>query len=298
METVLITGSNGLLGQTLVSIFTREGEYKIVQSSIENSSAIDYGHQYHQLDITNKVQVKNFVADIKPNIIINAAAMTNVDLCESERELCWKLNVDAVKHLIIASRIVNAKVVHYSTDYVFDGKNGPYTEDDTPNPVSFYGRSKLASENALISSGIRHLIIRTMVLYGIGLNIKPNFALWLIDKLKNGQPVNIVTDQIGNATIVDDLAFGTLRLLENDRTGLYNIAGEDLISRYDFTLKMCEVFEFDKRLVLPSLTKDLNQPAPRPLNSGLITLKARSELGLNFMDSLEGLRLLKSQLGY
>lgn len=298
METVLITGSNGLLGQTLVSIFTREGEYKIVQSSIENSPAIDYGHPYHQLDITNKDQVKNFVADIKPNIIINAAAMTNVDLCESERELCWKLNVDAVKHLIIASRIVNAKVVHYSTDYVFDGKNGPYTEEDIPSPVSFYGRSKLASENALISSGIRHIIIRTMVLYGIGLNIKPNFALWLIDKLKNGQPVNIVTDQIGNATIVDDLAFGTLRLLENDRTGLYNIAGEDLISRYDFTLKMCEVFEFDKRLVLSILTKDLNQPAPRPLNSGLITLKARSELGLNFMNSLEGLRLLKSQLGF
>lgn len=298
MATVLITGSNGLLGQTLVSIFTREGDYKVVLSSIENTPAIDYGHTYHQLDIMNKEQVKNLVADIKPNIIINAAAMTNVDLCETERELCWRLNVDAVKHLIIASRIVNAKVVHYSTDYVFDGMNGPYSENDVPNPVSFYGRSKLASENALTASGIDFLIIRTMVLYGIGMNIKPNFALWLIDKLKNSQPVNIVTDQIGNATIVDDLAFGTLRLLERNKTGLYNIAGEDIISRYDFTLKMCEVFGFDKRLVFPLLTKELNQPAPRPLNSGLITLKARSELGLNFMDSLEGLRLLKSQLGY
>lgn len=298
MGTVLITGSNGLLGQTLASIFSREGDYKVVVSSIENLPAIDYGYTYHQLDITNKDQVKNLVADIKPEIIINAAAMTNVDLCETERELCWKLNVDAVKHLIIASRIVNAKVVHYSTDYVFDGMNGPYIEEDIPNPVSFYGRSKLASENALVSSGIDYLIIRTMVLYGVGVNIKPNFAIWLIDKLKNEQPVNIVTDQIGNATIVDDLAFGTLRLLERNKTGLYNIAGEDILSRYDFTLKMCEVFGFDKRLVLPLLTKELNQPAPRPTNSGLITLKARSELGLNFMSSLEGLRLLKSQLGY
>lgn len=298
MNTVLLTGANGFLGQNIVSIFNRESDYSLIQTSVENSPALNYGQQYYQLDITNKEQVKNFIAEVKPSVIINAAAMTNVDQCETDREICWRLNVDAVKNLIIAARQVNAKIVHYSTDYVFDGKSGPYTEIDTPNPINFYGRSKLASENALIASGIDYIIIRTMVLYGLGLNNKQNFAIWLIYKLESGQPVNIVTDQIGNATIVDDLAFGTLKLIENDKNGIYNMAGEDILSRFDFTLKLCEVFGFDESLVFPIKTNELNQPAARPLNSGLITLKAKSELGLNFMDSLEGLRFLKSQMGY
>jgi dTDP-4-dehydrorhamnose reductase len=136
-----------------------------------------------------------------------------------------------------------------------------------------------------------------MVLYGIGNNIKKNFALWLVETLKNKQPVTIVTDQIGNTTIADDLAYGTYRIIEMNRTGLYHIAGKDILSRYDFALKVCDVFGFDKKLVSPILTSDLSQPAPRPLNSGLIVLKAEADLGIKLMDSLESLRLLKIQLG-
>lgn len=281
-----------------MTIFTRESDFILKLSSVEKESFLDYGHEYTQLDITDKEEVKKVLKFHSPDVIINCAAFTDVDKCETERELCWKLNVDAVKNLIIAARLEDSKIVHYSTDYVFDGNKGPYTEEDKPNPISFYGRSKLASENALISSGVNFVIIRTMVLIGMGKNVKPHFALWIINKLRNNEPINIVDDQIGNTTMADDLAYGTLKIVEKDCKGIYNIAGSDIISRFEYAMILCEVFKLNKNLISPIKTSQLNQPAPRPLNSGLIINKAASELGFQAMDSLEGLRLLKVQLGF
>ncbi|MBL7129565.1 MAG: dTDP-4-dehydrorhamnose reductase [Ignavibacteria bacterium] len=298
LKKILIIGSNGLLGQAIVTLFTRESDFNLILSSIEEESFLSYGQEYVQLDITKKDDVKEIVKHLSPNVIINCAAYTAVDKCETERELCWKLNVDAVKNLIIASRPYGIKIVHYSTDYVFDGVNGPYTEEAIPNPISFYGRSKLASENALITSGIDYVIIRTMVLVGTGKNVKPNFAEWLINKIKNNESVNIVDDQIGNTTMADDLAYGTLKIVEKDCKGIYNIAGGDIISRLEYAYKVCEVFNLNKKFITPIKTNQLNQPAPRPFNSGLITHKAEAEFGFKAMDSLEGLRYLKVQLGY
>jgi dTDP-4-dehydrorhamnose reductase len=295
---ILITGSNGLLGQAVASVIVRESNHEVILSSVEEKSFHDFGKLYLKLDITSKEDVKKVVAYHKPSVIINCAAFTNVDKCETERELSWKINVDGVKNIIIAAKKNDVKVVHYSTDYVFDGKNGPYDELAVPNPVSFYGREKLASENSLITSDINFAIIRTLVLYGTGDNVKPNFALWMLDNLRNNRPVNIVTDQISNVTMIDDLAFGTLKIVEKDCKGIYNIAGSDILSRYDFAMNMCDVFNLNKKLVFPITTESLNQPAPRPLNSGLIILKMESELGFKPMDSIEGLRLLKFQLGY
>lgn len=297
MAKVLLTGANGLLGQAVISIFSRESDFDVVATSVEPELYVEAGnYRYEQLDITVKENVKKAVKKHNPDVIVNCAAFTDVDKCETERELCWKLNVDAVKNLIISSRISDSKVIHISTDYIFDGKNGPYTEDSTPNPVSFYGRSKLASENALTTSGIDYVILRTIVLYGIGNKVKSNFALWLINNLSMNKPVNIVTDQIGNTTVSDDLAYAILKCSEQDAYGIYNIAGKDIISRLDFTYNLCDVFGFEKSLVTPILTSDLNQPAPRPLKSGLITLKAETELGFKPMDSKEGLQLLKHQM--
>ncbi|HMQ67581.1 MAG TPA: SDR family oxidoreductase [Ignavibacteria bacterium] len=295
---ILIAGSNGLLGQAVASVILRESDHEVILSSVEDKSFYDFGKLYIKLDITSKEDVKKVVEYHKPSVIVNCAAFTNVDKCETERELSWKINVDGVKNLIIAAKKNDAKIVHYSTDYVFDGKNGPYDEKAVPNPVSFYGREKLASENSLITSDINYTIIRTLVLYGTGNNVKPNFALWMLDNLRNNRPVNIVTDQISNVTMIDDLAYGTLKIIDKNCKGIYNIAGSDILSRYDFAMNMCEVFNLNKKLVFPITTESLNQPAPRPLKSGLIILKMESELGFKPMDSVEGLRLLKFQLGY
>ncbi|MEZ4688708.1 MAG: SDR family oxidoreductase [Ignavibacteria bacterium] len=267
---ILITGSNGLLGQAVASVILRESDHEVILSSVEEKSFYDFGKLYIKLDITSKEEVKKVVEYHKPSVIINCAAFTNVDKCETERELSWKINVDGVKNLIIAAKKNDVKIVHFSTDYVFDGKNGPYDELSVPNPVSFYGREKLASENSLITSGINYTIIRTLVLYGTGNNVKPNlpYGCWTISENKTS--VNIVTDQISNVTMIDDLAYGTLKIIEKNCRGIYNIAGSDILSRYDFAMNMCDVFNLNKKLVFPITTESLNQPAPRPLKSGLI----------------------------
>ncbi|MDL1891326.1 dTDP-4-dehydrorhamnose reductase [Sphingobacteriales bacterium CHB3] len=294
---ILVIGSNGLLGQKLCEIIVRGGAYSLTIASIEEKPVRQVvGAQYQRVDITNKKDVKSLVFGCNPDVIINAAAMTNVDACETEREMCWKINVEGVENIVEAAKRADTKVIHVSTDYVFDGKAGPYTEDDRPEPLSYYGKSKLASETAVRTGGVPYMIARTMVLYGFAPGVKPNFALWLIDSLESGKPVNVVDDQFGNPTLVDDLAYGLIQAFEMERTGIYNIAGRDIVSRYEFALKLAKVFNLDPHLITPIKTSTLKQPAPRPLKSGLITLKAEVELGYRPSTVEQGLLILKTQL--
>jgi dTDP-4-dehydrorhamnose reductase len=294
---VLIVGSNGLLGQKTAELFIRGTTNKVTLSSVEPVPVFPIPDiDYVQTDLTSKKAVKSLVAACEPDVIINCAAMTNVDACEKERELAWKINVGAVENLIEYSRRTSARIVHVSSDYVFNGHNGPYSEDDTPDPLSYYGKTKLASENALRVSGVEYFIARTMVLYGFAPGVKVNFALWLIQSLEAGTHVNIVDDQIGNPTLVDDLAFGLMRAVELGKNGIYNIAGREIVNRLHFAVRLAEIFGLDPALIHGIKTADLKQPAPRPLKSGLITLKAETELGIKPSSVLEGLMILKSQL--
>lgn len=297
MTRVFITGSNGLLGQKLADLFSRSTNYKLLLTSKEVHSVFDEeAVPYRMLDTTFKRDVQHAVEEFEPEVIINAAAITNVDLCETERELAWKVNVTSVENLIYAAKLTGSRIVHISTDYVFDGKSGPYNELDRPNPVSYYGRTKLASENVLRTSGVPSVVFRTMVLYGTGIDIKANFALWLIENLREQKPVRVVDDQVGNPTLVDDLAYAVLKAVELRRTGLYHVAGPDLVSRYEFALALANVFGFDKKLITPMKTSMFKQPAQRPLKSGFITLKAEVDLGIRMSDMKQGLLAVKNQL--
>jgi dTDP-4-dehydrorhamnose reductase len=195
-----------------------------------------------------------------------------------------------------AARKVGARLVHISTDYVFDGNHGPYSEDDKPNPINYYGKSKLASENAIRISGIPHTILRTIVLYGAGIGIKESFPLWVVRNLKAGNHICCVEDQMSNPTHVTDLAFAAVKGFELNRDGIYHICGKDRASRYDFALRIADVFGLDARLIKRVKTADLKQEAPRPLLSGFVTLKAQTELGLNPMDIVQGLTILKREM--
>lgn len=297
IERILVVGSNGLLGQKVAEQLVRGFNYHVTLTSIETAPVRELAAApYLQADITNRKSVKDLVGTVNPDVIINCAAMTNVDACETEREIAWKINVGGVEHLIDAARKKPATIVHVSSDYVFDGKNGPYSEDDRPEPLSYYGKSKLASENVLRTSGLPYFIARTMVLYGHAEGVKANFALWLVNSLKDGQTVRIVDDQIGNPTLVDDLAFGLIRAVEMQRTGLYNVAGRDIVSRFDFAVALAKAFGLDASHIQPIKTSQLNQPAARPLRSGLITLKAEVDLGLKLSGVDQGLAILKTQL--
>ena len=297
MKRVLITGSNGLLGQKVVELLSRSNNYNLLLTSRQEQSVFqDEVLSYRRLDVSDKQEVRSVLDEIEPDVIINTAAMTNVDQCETDREAAWRANVVSVENLVQSAKLIGAHLIHISTDYVFDGRNGPYIEMDRPNPVSYYGRTKLASENVIRTSGISNTIIRTMILYGAGYNVKINFALWVLKSLIDGKPIRVVDDQIGNPTLAEDLAFGIIKVVELGRSGLYHISGTDLVSRYDFALDLAEVFGFNKKLITPVKTSTLKQAANRPMRSGFITLKAQTDLDVKMSGMRHGLTVVKNQL--
>ncbi len=294
---VLITGSNGLLGQKVVELLSQSRSYSLqLVSSQEDSVFGPDTAPYAMIDISDRKQVSRVVENFQPDTIVNTAAITNVDACETNRERAWKVNVLGVENLVHAGKLAGSHIVQLSTDYVFDGKAGPYSEEDRPNPLSYYGRTKLASENLLRTSDISHTIVRTMVLYGSARKVKPNFALWLVGELKENRPVRIVSDQIGSPTLVDDLAFGVAKVVELKKAGVYHVSGPDIVSRLAFAKELAKIFRYDAELITPQLTAELRQPAPRPLKSGFIILKAQVELNLAMSGIEAGLLILRNQL--
>jgi len=271
---ILIAGANGMLGQRVIEFYLSLADVELLATSVEEKSFLP-GVEYIQCDIANRTEIKKIVRDFCPDFIINAAAFTNVDLSETERELAWKINVKGVEYLVEAARIIDSHLIHISTDYVFDGKNGPYSENDTPNPLGYYARTKLASENVLKISGVKNTILRTNVLYGIAKHSRPDFVKWVVDSLRSNKQINIVEDQINNPTFLDDLVMAISSIVELRKEGIYNIGGIEFLSRYDFTLMIADFFKLDKSLIKKIKTEELNQPARRPLKSGLITIKAQ-----------------------
>ncbi len=296
VKTIVVLGSNGLLGQSIVRKF--KNAYNIIGSSIEqhNINPKLPGEQYFSLDITNRKEVKKTLVRIKPDIIINAAAFTDVDGCEEKVDLCWGVNSRGLECIIDACTDFSPLLVQVSTDYVFDGNNAPYSEDDLPNPEGFYGKSKLAAERFVNESTLEYIIARTQILYGSGLDIKKNFALWVIEKLRNKQKIYVVNDQIGNPTYVDDLSEAIFKLIDLEEFGVFHIAGEEKCSRYEFALSIAEQFNFDKSLIEETTTHKLNQKAPRPMDSSFNLDKLYNRIDWLPGGLKSGLQRLKKQL--
>ncbi|MBK7228220.1 MAG: dTDP-4-dehydrorhamnose reductase [Ignavibacteriales bacterium] len=293
---ILVVGANGMLGQRVLELYSSNNDFELLATSVEDKLVFE-NIDYVQSDISNRNEIKKAIYDFCPDFIINAAAYTNVDKSESERELTWKINVKGVEYLSDAARVLDSHLIHISTDYIFDGKDGPYTENDIPNPLGYYARTKLASENTLKISGSRNTILRTNVLYGTAKFSRPDFVKWVVDSLRAKKEIRIVDDQINNPTFIDDLVQGINKVVELRKEGIYNIGGDEFLSRYDFTIMIAEFFKLDKSLIKRIKTEDLNQPARRPLKSGLITIKAQSELGYKPHTILQSLELMKSELG-
>lgn len=292
---IVIVGANGTLGQRLFEFYSSLNDVELLPASIEEEFVFD-SQSYIQLDISNRNEVKKIIYDFCPDFIINAAAFTNVDKCESERETAWKINVKGVEYLSEAARVLDSHLIHISSDYIFDGKNGPYSENDIPNPLGYYARTKLASENVLKISGTKNTIIRTNVLYGTAKYSRPDFVKWVVDSVRSGKEIKIVDDQFNNPTFIDDLVQAINRIIELRKEGLYNIGGSEVLSRFDLTMLIADFFNLDKSLIKRIKTEDLKQPARRPLKSGLITIKAQSELGYKPHSIINSLELMKKEL--
>ena len=297
-KTILITGSNGLLGQKLVRLLkNRHGINLIATSKGENRISDTQGYTYQPLDITNNNEVKQVIEKYQPDAVINTAAMTNVDACETNRELCWDLNVNAVKNFIEAAQSQPFHFVHLSTDFVFDGENGPYKETDQPNPLSYYGKSKYEAEKLLQNSNIRWAIARTIIVYGVAEKMsRSNIVLWAKQALEKGQELTIVDDQFRSPTLAEDLALGCYKIVENDAEGIYHLSGKDLMSIYELVQRVADYYGLDKSLIKPIKTTSLNQAAKRPPKTGFIIDKAKNDLGYNPKSFEEGLQVVSEQL--
>ncbi len=294
---ILVVGANGMLGQHLIKFYKKNKNVQLLGCSIEAEPLIQ-DVEYVVCDISKREQVKQIVYDFFPDFIINAAAFTNVDLSETEREIAWKVNVKGVEYLSESARVIDAHLIHLSSDYVFDGTGGPYSETDKPHPLSYYARTKLASENVLKISGVIYTIIRTNVLYGVSElgNGKLDFVRWVIQSIEDEKEIKIVTDQINNPTFVDDLVQAINKVIEYKKQGIYHIGGRDFISRNQFTHLIADFFRLDKSFITPITTDQLNQPAKRPLKSGLITLKAETELGFKPHSYFESFEIIRKEM--
>ena len=305
MKKILITGSNGLLGQKLVYKLKERKDIQLIATSKgENRILNTENYIYQPLDITNQQEVDRIIAAYLPDVIINTAAMTNVDACETQQELCRKLNVDAVNYFIKAiknqeSNNHNYKChfIHLSTDFIFDGEAGPYDENAKPNPLSFYGQSKLDAETIVINSGIKYAIARTIIVYGIvdGMS-RSNVVLWAREALQKGQKINVVNDQFRTPTLAEDLADGCILIAEKGATGIYNISGKDFMSVLQLVERVADFFKLDKSLINPIASSSLNQLAKRPPRTGFVLDKAMNDLGYNPHSFEKGLEIVANQI--
>lgn len=294
---ILVTGSNGLLGQKLSSILEgQENVFPIFTARKPLTYAVKKG-LFLTLDVSDKGQIDKVFAEVSPEIVIHAAAMTQVDDCELHKEECWKQNVDATGFLAEASQKAGAFFVHVSTDFIFDGTRGPLDETALPNPVNYYGQSKLAAEEIVKRIATRWAILRTVLVYGVAHDMsRSNIVSWVKKSLEEGKQIKVVTDQWRTPTLAEDLAMGCWLAAQKKKEGIYNISGEEMMTPYEIAIRTARFFKLDESLIAKTDSTQFRQPALRPLRTGFIIEKAKKELGYAPHSFEEGLRLVNQQL--
>ena len=293
----VVTGSNGLLGQKIVHQLNNKGCKIIATSKGPNRNSINNFFIYEDLDITNKEQLSDVLNKYNPNVVFNTAAITNVDLCEQEKDLCDKVNVKAVKYLADLCLEIDSHLIHISTDFIFDGNDGPYKEDDMPCPLSYYGQSKLDAENILKSHNCKWTILRTILLFGVAKDLtKGNIVLWAKSEIGKGNTINVVKDQYRSPTLAEDLAKGCISIIDKSAYGLYHLSGPKTYSILDLVYQVADFYNLDKSLINPVSSASLKQPAKRPLVTGFDIGKAKRDLDYNPVDFIEGIKIMHQQI--
>ena len=287
---ILITGTSGQLGNAVLNEFQ---DYEILAVDLIPTAIQSRSIEFKSLDITKKDEVKSVIQSFKPEIILNLAAMTDVDTCEENPELAEEINSNCLNSFLDEFQ---GTFVQISTDYVFNGEDGPYSETNQTNPINCYGRTKLNSEKLVRAFSNQWVVLRTNVVYDYIQSTKASFVKWVVDSLSNGKSINVVNDQWNNPTWTVSLAQVLCQALNMEVTGLFHYGGADQVSRYQFAGMIAEVFNLDNSLINPISTSELNQIAPRPLNCGLKTQLIESKLGVKPISLLECLTKIKSKL--
>jgi dTDP-4-dehydrorhamnose reductase len=293
----LITGANGLLGQKLAALLAQDQTVELIATARQKLSFELNRGKFIPLDITQSESVNKVISQTKPDVVINTAAMTQVDQCETDREACWLNNVTAVENVANACERNGARLIHISTDFIFDGTHGPLDESAVPNPLSYYGESKLAAERVVMKSKTDWAILRTVLVFGITKDMsRTNIVLWVKKSLEDGKIINVVNDQWRTPTLAEDLAMGCYLAAVKKAKGIYNISGEEMLTPYDIAIRTAEFFKLDRSLIKVADSSTFKQPAQRPPRTGFMIDKAKRELGYRPHTFQEGLTVLAGQL--
>jgi dTDP-4-dehydrorhamnose reductase len=292
---ILVTGANGLLGGFLVPELASHG-HTVLATGIGKSrlpaSPEDHQVRYLPMDITDAMEVFEVIGEFRPDCIIHAAAVTQADDCEKDPIRCWQVNVTATRFILSAARECSARLIYISTDFVFDGREGPYDEQAEPAPVNYYGSSKLQAEKAVMQGGIPWNIVRTVLVYGHSDNVaRSSLMSWVASKLSKGERIRVVSDQVRTPTYAGDLAKGIRLLLEKGGDGIFHISGEDVLTPYQMAIMTAEYLDLDTSLIEEVNADVFTQPAQRPLRTGFIISKAKDWLGYDPVPFREGLRI-------
>ena len=285
---ILIIGASGLIGSYIARHFLRSGGFDVLGADFECGEA-----DIKKLDIRDEAAVKNILDEFHPEVVIVPAAIPNVELCETNPQDTRPTNIDGMKN-IISHLPPAALLIYFSSDYIFDGANGPYDENDTPNPLSEYGRQKLEIEEDIKKTIENYLILRTAVVYGWESKGK-NFVMQTLKRLGNGDKMTVPADQISNATFAGDIAEAVERLIDLGVRGVFNVAGKGILNRYEFTKSIAKIFDLHAENIKPVSTSELNQKAKRPLNGGLKIEKLES-YNIKMSDAKEGLIKMKRDM--
>lgn len=292
MKTCLITGSNGLLGQTLVNLLKTDPDFQVVATGRgANRMTANDQYAYVSADLTKPNEVQAIFEQHQPEIVIHTAAMTQLEPCHEDPGTCRKVNTEAVGTLVKCCEQQQAHLIHLSTDFVFDGEEGPYREEDETKPVSVYGESKLEAEQLVKQATCTWSIVRTVLVFGLVEDMsRSNLILWVKKSLEKGEAIRVVSDQVRTPTLVDDLAEGCCLIAKKHKEGMYHISGKETYTILEMAIEAARFYGLDEQLISPVTSAELNQPAKRPPVTGFILDKAQKELGYephSFAESLE-----------
>ncbi len=299
MDKLLVVGSTGLVGSKIASL---AHAYEFETYNTHNARPSHFPNSA-KLDITDLEATLALVAKIHPLAIINVAALTNVDYCETHKEEAERVNVGGPRNLARAAQQNSSRLVHVSTDSVFDGTRGRYTEDDLPNPINYYSKTKLESETS-VSQLSSYAISRPSVVYGwhvraggtpSGSTKAMNFGMFVLDKLGKSELLRAIRDQYNSPTFADNLAHALLRLARLTENGIFHTAGRSCLNRYEFALELARTFGYPPDLVQPVSSSEFDQVAQRPKNCCLRVEKAEKTLKMRFLTAQEGLMEMKKQ---
>ncbi|MEL7530089.1 MAG: SDR family oxidoreductase [Bacteroidota bacterium] len=295
---IILTGSNGLLGQKIINILAGRANVQLLATSRGvNRHAERGGYLYKDLDLLDYGLWAAEFASFKPTAVIHTAAMTQVDACEEQRESCDKINAESVHHLAQLCKEYDTHLVHISTDFVFDGAAGPYAENAKPNPVNYYGQAKLKAEQHVQENAGSWSILRTMLLYGITPSMsRSNIVLWVKRSLEAEKEIKVVDDQFRCPTLAEDLANAAVSAAMRKAQGIFHISGAEMMSIYEIAERAANFWKLDTGLMSHTDSASLNQAAKRPPKTGFLILKAQTELDYQPHSFAQGLAIVDQQI--